>query len=207
MSTLAKVYVVDDDEAVRDALALLLETAGFAVQGFASAQAFLSVCSAETQGCIILDVKMPEMEGSALHRELLRRGILLPVIFLTAYGSITQSVQAIKAGAVDFLTKPVEGTLLLERVREAMSQNLARQESSEVHRELQARLSSLTAREREVMALAVTGLTNKEIAQRLNISHRTVEIHRARVMHKTGAASLLALARIAESAAAQPSGS
>jgi FixJ family two-component response regulator len=199
MSPLAKVYVVDDDEAVRDALALLLETAGFAVQGFASAQAFLAACDAESQGCIILDVKMPEMEGPALHRELLRRGILLPVIFLTAYGSITQSVQAIKAGALDFLTKPVDGNLLLERVQEAMNQSMARQESSEVHRELLSRLSTLTVREQEVMALAVTGLTNKEIALRLNISHRTVEIHRARVMHKTGAASLLALARIAES--------
>jgi FixJ family two-component response regulator len=199
MSTFAKVYVVDDDDAVRDALALLLETAGFAVQGFASAQAFLAVCNAESQGCIILDIKMPEMEGPALHRELLRRGILLPVIFLTAYGSITQSVQAIKAGALDFLTKPVDGNLLLERVREAMSQSVARQEHSEAHRELLARLSTLTTREQEVMALAVMGLTNKEIAIRLDISHRTVEIHRARVMHKTGAASLLALARIAES--------
>ena len=193
-----KVYVVDDDEAVRDALALLLETAGFTVQGFASAQAFLAVCNAECRGCIILDIKMPEMEGPALHRELLRRGILLPVIFLTAYGSITQSVQAIKAGALDFLTKPVDGSLLLERVREAMSQNLQHQAHSEQHRELLARLATLTTREREVMDLAVTGLTNKEIAQRLNISHRTVEIHRARVMHKTGASSLLALARIAE---------
>ncbi len=199
MSAPDTVYVVDDDEAVRDALALLLETAGFDVQGFASAQAFLAICNAECRGCIILDIKMPQMEGPALHRELLRRGVRLPVIFLTAYGSITQSVQAIKAGAVDFLTKPVEGNLLLERVREAMSQNLQHQEHSEHHRELLARLSSLTAREQEVMALAVTGLTNKEIAQRLNISHRTVEIHRARVMHKTGAASLLALARMAES--------
>ncbi|MHB8354227.1 MAG: response regulator transcription factor [Burkholderiales bacterium] len=199
MSEPAKVYVVDDDEAVRDALVLLLETAGFEVQGFASAQAFLAVCNAESRGCIILDIKMPEMDGPALHRELLQHGILLPVIFLTAYGSIIQSVQAIKAGALDFLTKPVEGGLLLERVREAMSQNLQRQEHSEVHRKLLARLATLTTREREVMALAVTGLTNKEIAQRLAISHRTVEIHRARVMHKTGAASLLALARIAES--------
>jgi len=199
MNTSDKVYVVDDDEAVRDALALLLETDGFVVQGFASAQAFLAVCNAESRGCIILDVKMPEMEGPALHRELLRRGILLPVIFLTAYGTITQSVQAIKAGAVDFLTKPVEGSLLLERVRDAMSQNLQHQEHSEQHRELLTRLATLTTREREVMALAVTGLTNKEIAQRLHISHRTVEIHRARVMHKTGATSLLALARIAES--------
>ena len=199
MNALDTVYVVDDDEAVRDALALLLETAGFSVQGFASAQAFLAVCNAQCRGCIILDIKMPQMEGPALHRELLRRGVMLPVIFLTAYGSITQSVQAIKAGAVDFLTKPVEGNLLLERVREAMSQNLQHQAHSEHQRELVARLSSLTAREQEVMTLAVTGLTNKEIAQRLNISHRTVEIHRARVMHKTGAASLLALARIAES--------
>ena len=199
MNTPDKVYVVDDDEAVRDALVLLLETAGFVVQGFASAQAFLAVCNTECRGCIILDVKMPEMEGPALHRELLRRGILLPVIFLTAYGSITQSVQAIKAGAVDFLTKPVEGSLLLERVHDAMSQSQQHQEHSEHQRELLVRLATLTTREREVMALAVTGLTNKEIAQRLNISHRTVEIHRARVMHKTGASSLLALARIAES--------
>ncbi len=204
MNAPAKVYVVDDDEAVRDALALLLETAGFAVQGFSSAQAFLAVCNDECQGCIILDVKMPDMEGPALHRELLRRGILLPVIFLTAYGSITQSVQAIKNGAVDFLTKPVDGALLLDRVQEAMSQNIQRLEHSDAHRELLIRLATLTAREQEVMALAVTGLTNKEIALRLNISHRTVEIHRARVMHKTGASSLLALARIAESVGRAP---
>jgi two-component system response regulator FixJ len=202
MSPTPTVFVVDDDEAVRESLVLLLETAGFFSRGYANGRVFLEDLGDDNhhQGCVILDVHMPDLDGPAVQQALMQRGIRLPVIFLTAYGSIPMSVQAIKAGAVDFLTKPVEGAVLLARVREAVEQSARQQEHSALHDELVARLRTLTAREQDVMKLAVTGLSNKEIAQRLAISHRTVEIHRARVMHKTGASSLLELARMAESA-------
>ncbi|MDE1989374.1 MAG: response regulator transcription factor [Betaproteobacteria bacterium] len=193
-----RVYVVDDDEAVRHSLTMLLETAGYSASEFPSGESFLASCSDHCEGCVILDVHMPGMDGVAVYQALQSKGRHPPVIFLTAYGSIPMSVQAIKSGALDYLTKPVDGTLLLERVQEALRQDERLRAHDAVNSEMQERLSSLTAREHDVMDLAVAGLTNKEIAQRLQISHRTVEIHRARVMHKTGATNLLELARIAE---------
>lgn len=195
-----KVYVVDDDEAVRHSLTMLLETAGYSANEFASGESFLASCSDACEGCVILDVHMPGMDGVAVYKALQEKGRHLPVIFLTAYGSIPLSVQAIKSGALDYLTKPVDGTLLLERVQEALRQDERLRAHEAVNSEMQGRLSSLTSREHDVMELAVAGFTNKEIAQRLQISYRTVEIHRARVMHKTGATNLLELARIAETA-------
>jgi FixJ family two-component response regulator len=193
MSDEARVFVVDDDAAVRDALAMLLETAGYVVATFRDAEDFLNICTPGTAGCVILDVDMPDMDGPALQQELNRRGLLLPVIFLSGYGTIPVTVRTIKAGALDFLTKPVDGAVLLQRVHEALEKfsQLQKQATSV------SRLESLTEREREVMHLAVAGHTSKEIAQRLDISYRTVEIHRAHVMQKTGASNLLELARIA----------
>lgn len=196
MNTQAKIFIIDDDAAVRNSLLLLLGATGYVVETFASAKAFLDSSPSGNLGCIILDVKMPDMDGPSLQEELLRRDIQLPVIFLTGYGSIQTAVSTIKKGAKDFLTKPVDGLLLLEKVREALQQS---QETAKQLEECQSAarlLEKLTDREREIMVLAVAGHTNKEIGQILGISYRTVEIHRSHVMHKTGAANPLELARI-----------
>ena len=192
MSDLGYVYIVDDDAAVLDSIRMLLEAAGYAVAVFHGAEDFLEICTPDTQGCIILDVNMPDMDGPALQEELVRRGLHLPIIFLTGHGT----VRTIKAGAVDFLTKPVAGTVLLERVQEAMNKCANLQEQARASQTISARLATLTEREREVMKLAVEGHTSKEIAQRLDISYRTVEIHRAHLMQKSGASNMLELARI-----------
>jgi FixJ family two-component response regulator len=199
-----KVYVVDDDEALRDALASLLESAGHTVVKCARAEDFLNVCKPGGVGCAILDVDLPGMDGLALHREFIRRGCCqLPVIFLTGHGTIPASVQAIKSGALDFLTKPVDGALLLARVQDALErsrylQKKAADEQSEV-----SRLTGLSRREREIMMMAVAGLTSKEIAAKLSISHRTVDVHRANIILKTGAANWIELAELAKGHAPQ----
>lgn len=189
MSTAPTVYVVDDDAAVRDGLAAMFDAAGLTVRTYASAKEFLQAYRPDWTGCLVLDVSMPEMTGPELHAELNRRGAQLPVIFLTAHGDIPMTVNAIKAGAVDFLTKPADGAVLLKRVRAALARNT----------EVSARLADLTEREREVMIRVAVGYASKEIARELNISHRTVEIHRARVMQKMKAGSVLELADIAHS--------
>lgn len=184
-----EVLVIDDDQAVRESLVLLLESAGFKAESFASAEDYLATHFPGRAGCLVLDVRMPGMQGPELQVELERRGICLPILFLSAHGDIPLAVRSIKAGALDFLTKPVDGELLIERVQQAFARN------AQAH----GCLDILTARERQVLRLAVTGLSNKAIACRLGISHRTVEAHRARVFEKTGAANLLELARWCES--------
>jgi FixJ family two-component response regulator len=197
MNTQTWVFVVDDDAAVRDSLAMLLESAGYEAATFSCAKDFLDACTPDIQGCVILDVSMPDMDGPALQTELTRRGVRLPIIFLSGHGTIPTTVRTIKAGALDFLTKPVEGSVLLARVRDALELSSLQQEQAAAYHSIVARLAMLTEREREVMDLAVAGYTSKEIARRLKISFRTVEIHRAHVMQKTGASNLLELARIA----------
>ncbi len=199
------VFVVDDDAAVRDAVSLLLEQDGLPVRTFASAEAFLSACGPQTRGCVIADLRMPGMDGLQLQQEMLRRGWPMPLIVLTAYGDIPSTVRALKAGAVDFLTKPVTGQQLLESVRAALEQERVLHLRAERAHDAAARLATLTERERDVMALSIAGLPNKLIGQRLGISHRTVEIHKGRVLHKTGALSVMELARIARDAAAPAS--
>ncbi|WP_415880251.1 response regulator transcription factor [Methylomonas sp. TEB] len=196
MNTQPCVFVVDDDDAVRDSLGLVFETAGLAYQTFASAECFLESYSPEQPGCLVLDVNMPGLDGHELQAELIRRHIHLPIIFLTAYGDIPMTVRAMKAGAVDFLTKPVSTELLLDRVQAALKLEVNTQAQAIKGQAQCNRLSGLTSRELEIMGMVVAGLTNKEIARRLGISHRTVEIHRAKVMEKTGAPNLLELARI-----------
>jgi len=189
------VFIVDDDDAVRDALGLVIETAGLACQAFESAERFLDGYRPGGPGCLLLDVNLPGLSGHELQAELIRRNMHLPIIFLTAYGDIPMTVRAIKAGAVDFLTKPVPGKLLIERIQAVL------QHESQMHEAGQAlctNLYNLTSRELEVMSLVVAGHSNKAIARRLSISHRTVEIHRARVMTKTGASNILELARLCE---------
>ena len=199
------VFVVDDDPAVRDSLTLLLETEGINVEVFASGEAFLAAGSSwPPRSCAVVDIRMPGLDGMQLQTELARRGIPLPVIFLTGHGDIPMSVRAIKAGAVDFLTKPVTGTALLESVRAALLESEKLRLQAAASQTASSRVASLTEREHQVMLLAVDGLLNKEIARQLGISHRTVEIHKARIMLKTGAETLLDLARLVEASGWRP---
>ena len=196
MNDIANVFIVDDDEAVRDSLAMLLDAAGYASATFPRADDFLEFCIPGTLGCIILDVHMPDMDGPTLQEELLRRGLHLPIIFLSGQGNIPVTVRTIKAGAMDFLTKPVDGAVLLARVREALEQCAIQQKQVKAVQSIAVRMAKLTGREQEIMMLAVVGHTSKEIAERLRISYRTVEIHRAHIMQKTGTSNMLELARI-----------
>ena len=196
MSDIKKVFIVDDDAAVRDALAGQMDAAGYDVIAFSSAEKFLDICTPDTLGCIILDVSMPNMDGPTLQEELTRRGLKLPIIFLSGQGTIPLTVRTMKAGAMDFLTKPVEGSVLRARVKEALEQCSLLQSKTRISQASAARLANLTEREREVMLLAIAGHTSKEIAMRLNISFRTVETHRTRVIQKTGAANMLELASL-----------
>ena len=191
-------FVIDDDPAVRDSLTLLLEQEELIVETFASAESFLAARSPVRGNCAIVDIRMSGMDGMHLQTELSRRGIPLPVIILTGHGDIPLSVRAIKAGAVDFLTKPVTGAALVESVRAALAESARLSSQVEATLSAATRLASLTERERDVMVLAIQGLANKEIARRLDISHRTVEVHKARIMQKTGAETLVDLAKIAE---------
>jgi FixJ family two-component response regulator len=194
----ATVFIVDDDPAVRDSLTLMIEQEDIAVEAFESAETFLAACQTKRPGCAIIDIRMPGMDGMQLQQALSEHGILLPVIFLTGHGNIPMSVRAIKAGAVDFLTKPVTREKLMECVRSAMQAGERMFIQLANNQEAMSRLANLTEREREVMVLAVAGHPNKEIARRMGISHRTVEIHKSKIMSKTGAANLLDLARIAQ---------
>lgn len=193
----AKVYIVDDDSAVRDALSMLLEAGGYNVEAFQCAADFLATSTPSARGCIILDVDMPDMNGLAVQENLAKRGLRLPVIFLSGHGTIPISVRAIKAGAIDFLTKPVEGSVLLAQVQKAMEHGSSLQKKSDSSQSASLLLATLTGREREVLMLAISGHANKEIALRLGISFRTVEIHRAHVLKKAGVSNLLELTSIA----------
>jgi FixJ family two-component response regulator len=190
------VFIVDDDAAIRDSLSLMIEQEDIAVKTFESAEAFLDAYRPECRGCAVIDIRMDGMDGMELYEVLLERNILLPVIFLTGHGDIPMSVQAMKAGAVDFLTKPVTREKLLTSVRTAIQQSERVLSENANHLEALARLTDLTDRERDVMLLAVQGFPNKHIARQLGISHRTVEIHKSKIMQKTGAVNLLDLARI-----------
>ena len=190
------VFIVDDDAAIRDSLSLMIEQENIAVQAFDSAETFLAAYQPECPGCAIVDIRMPGMDGIELHEALLKRNILLPIIFLTGHGDIPMSVQAMKAGAVDFLTKPVTREKLLNSIRAAIQQSETVLSENANHQEALSHLASLTDRERDVMLLAVQGHPNKHIARQLGISHRTVEIHKSKIMQKTGAVNLLDLARI-----------
>lgn len=199
MNAIPTIHLVDDDAAVRDALSMLLEVSGFRVATYAGGEAFLAACeSMRHPACLILDVRMPGMSGPELLQELNRRGIRLPVIFLTAHGDIPTSVAAIKAGATDFLTKPVEGGLLIDRVRTALAADVQQQAHRDGLDALRSRYASLTDRERDVLVLVVAGRSSKEIARVLDISHRTVETHRTRIMQKMSARSAVDLATMAQ---------
>ena len=190
------VFIVDDDAAIRDSLSLMIEQENIAVQAFDSAETFLAAYQPECCGCAIVDIRMSGMDGLELHKALLKRNILLPIIFLTGHGDIPMSVQAMKAGAVDFLTKPVTRERLLMAIRTAIQQSERLLSENANHQAALLHLASITDRERAVMLLAIQGHPNKHIARQLGISHRTVEIHKSKIMQKTGAINLLDLARI-----------
>ena len=190
------VFIVDDDSAIRDSLSLMIEQDNIAVQVFDSAESFLAAYQPECRSCAIVDIRMSGMDGIQLHKALLERNILLPIIFLTGHGDIPMSVHAMKAGAVDFLTKPVTREKLLTSIRAAIQQSERVLSENANHQDALLHLATLTDRERDVMLLAVQGHPNKQIARQLGISHRTVEIHKSKIMQKTGAINLLDLARI-----------
>ncbi|MEE4379739.1 MAG: response regulator transcription factor [Candidatus Competibacteraceae bacterium] len=191
------VFLVDDDEAVRDSFSLSLEMAGLTVVGYASAQAFLDHYESTQPGCLILDVRMPDMSGLELQEALSERKISIPIIFITGHGDVPMSVKAVKAGAVDFLEKPFKKEILLERIQEALAQDVRQRQAEADTSLVLARFAHLTPREQEVMALVIAGKSNKEIARALAISPRTVETHRARIMEKMEADSLPDLVMLA----------
>ncbi len=190
------VFIVDDDPAIRDSLMLMLVQEHFTVNAFESAETFLAACKADSCGCAIIDIRMPGMDGMQLQETLSKLNIPLSVIFLTGHGDIPMSVKAVKAGAIDFLTKPVTREKLLSAIKSAALESEKKLLEKSHHEEALSHLAVLTDRERDVMALALQGFPNKKIARLLGISHRTVEIHKSKIMHKTGAVNLLDLARI-----------
>jgi len=192
------VFIVDDDSSVRKALTNLLRSVGLKVETFGTAQEFLSSKHPDAPGCLVLDVRLPGLSGLDLQRQLAGAGVRMPVIFITGHGDIHMSVEAMKAGAVEFLTKPFREQVLLDAVQQAIQRDRASHAQRAAEAELRKRYESLTPREREVMPLVVRGLLNKQIAGELGTTEATIKVHRARLMHKIQAASLADLIRMAE---------
>ena len=187
------IYLVDDDEALRDSLAWLLESQGFKVAAFASAEDFLKAWRPEFNGCLLLDVRMPGMSGLELHERLRAQYSTLPIIFITGHGDVPMAVAALKKGAVDFIEKPFNDTELLRLVSQCLVSEQEHRARRRQDAEVSRRLDQLTQREREVLDLIIAGKLNKQIADVLGISIKTVEVHRARVMEKMAAQSLAEL--------------
>lgn len=191
------VFVVDDDAAMRDSLRWLLQSVNFPVETYASAEEFLAAYDVARPGCLVLDVRMPGMSGLTLQETLAARGMTLPVIMITGYGEVPTAVRALKGGALDFIEKPFNDEILLERVRQALERDRAARAVWARQADAQARLEQLTQREREVMELVTAGKANKVIAAELGLSPKTVEVHRANVMRKMEADSVAELVRLA----------
>lgn len=191
------VFVVDDDEAMRDALDTLIRSTGMKTALYASADAFLAGYDPQQPGCLVLDVRMPGMNGIELQRTLAEQGISLPVVIITGHGDIPMAVEAMRAGAVDFLEKPFREQDLLQRINQAIEQDAKVRQEQARKAEIVARFASLTHREREIMDLVVAGRHNKAIASDLGLSHKTVEFHRANIMEKMKADSVAELVHMA----------
>ena len=194
------VFVVDDDPSVRKALVRLFKPTDFRVVTFETAQEFLDYPRPELPSCLVLDVRMPGLSGVELQERLMAHDADLPIVFMTGHGDIPMAVQAMKAGAVDFLPKPVDKKRLRQTVADVIAQHAAKKQESAELSEFRSRVESLTPREREVMAQVITGLLNKQIAKKLGITEATVKLHRGKVMEKTGVASSADLVRLCERA-------
>ncbi len=194
----ANVLVIDDDPLTRGALSSLFRSVGLSVRTFASATELLEHPLPAVPSCLVLDVRLPRLSGFDLQAELSRLGVKIPIIFITGHGDIPMSVQAMKAGAVDFLTKPFRDQEMLDAVTGALERDLKRRREEQSNLDIQARFESLTPRERQIMALVTAGLMNKEVAFRIGISEMTVKIHRGHMMRKMGMKSLADLVLIAE---------
>jgi RNA polymerase sigma factor (sigma-70 family) len=192
------VFVVDDDPSVRSSLKFLLNTVGLQVESFGSADGFLHKAPPDAPSCLVLDVRLPGLSGLDFQRELAARNVRIPIVFLTGHGDIPMSVRAMKAGAVEFLTKPFRDQDLLDAVRIALERDRARREQEKDVTILRRRYDSLTSREQEVISLVVSGMLNKQIADQLGTAESTVKVQRSRAMEKMHAESLVGLVRMIE---------
>lgn len=204
MSGDAAVFIVDDDSAVRDALASLFVAAGYTVEAYPDAEACLAAYDPRRPGCLVVDMQMPGMGGLGLQAVLAERKDNRPIIFLTAHGTVAMTARAFKNGAFDFLEKPADGGALLAHVRDALQQDAERRRDTAVRDQARIRCATLTQRELDILPRVVAGHSNKDIGQQLGISHRTVELHRTRIMYKTGAQNLIELVAIARAAGISP---
>ena len=198
MDAEALVFVVDDDAPMRESLQNLLRSVGLRVEAFASAQEFLHHTRPDVPSCLVLDVRLPGLSGLELQQRLAEGDMAMPIIFITGHGDIPMTVQAMKAGAVEFLSKPFRDQALLDAIQQALARDRAAHEQRAQREDLRRRYHSLTPRERDVLALVVTGLLNKQIAGELGTSEASVKVHRQHVMAKMGAGSLAALVRMAD---------
>jgi FixJ family two-component response regulator len=191
------VFLVDDDASVRRALTRLLRTAGLEVASFPSGEALLAGITATGPACVVADLRMPGLSGLELQEELARRGLDLPLLFISGHADVPSSVRAMKRGAIDFLQKPISDTALFEAVRQALARHRERQAVRQDSNVLEARFARLTPREREVFALVASGMLNKQVGYELGATEKTIKVHRARVMEKMEASSLADLVRMA----------
>jgi len=192
------IYIVDDDPSVRKALMRLLNSAGMNTEAYASATDFLEFGNCDRNGCLILDVKMKDITGPELHERLIQQGCEMPILFLTGHGDVPTSVDAMKKGAIDFLTKPVDASELFEAVQRALDKDREIRLVREEHSSFIENIKSLTPREYEVMTYVITGILNKQIAAEMSISEETVKVHRGRLMQKLEIVSVAELVRLCE---------
>ena len=197
------IYIVDDDDAVRDSLRALLEAVGWSVQSYESGKAFLNICDPTMRGCLLLDIRMPGLDGLQVQRILSQRGVTLPFIVISGHGDVSSAVRAMKAGAAEFLEKPFDSEIVLRAIRTALESDAEARGKQAVASAAAARLDALTRRERQVFDCLVEGAQNKMIARQLAISPRTVEVHRSRIMKKLGASSLSEVVHLALEAGAK----
>ena len=195
-TTQQQVFLIDDDEAVRDSMGMLLESSGISYRGFASASDFLDGYSSDLRGCLVLDIRMPEMDGLELQAILNGLDSTLPIIFITGHGDVPMAVEAMRLGALDFMRKPVNEPNLLERIDQALNHEIDLRKQTLEIQQSRLKFNSLTQRERQVFECVAQGQANKSVAVDLNISERTVEVHRAQVMKKLDVATLAQLVRI-----------